>query len=83
MAVSAAERVPAERTRHPSVVRRVWEPALAEWEEFGVHSRFDLAPGERVVGPALVVEKETTVVVPAGWTARVDSHAHLTLEAAK
>jgi N-methylhydantoinase A/oxoprolinase/acetone carboxylase beta subunit len=48
---------------------------------FGSHWRFDLAPGQRIDGPALVAEDETTAVVPAGWTARLDSHGHLIMEA--
>jgi N-methylhydantoinase A/oxoprolinase/acetone carboxylase beta subunit len=33
-------------------------------------------------GPALVVEHETTVVLPAGWQAQTDSHGHLRMEIA-
>jgi N-methylhydantoinase A len=40
-----------------------------------------VARDERIAGPALVMEHETTVVVPAGWQAQVDSHGHLRMEA--
>jgi N-methylhydantoinase A len=73
---------PAERVRAASARREAWEPARGERQPFGLHWRFDLAPGERIDGPALVAEHETTVVVPAGWQARLDSHGHLWMEAA-
>jgi N-methylhydantoinase A len=72
----------AERVRAASARREAWEPARGERQPFGLHWRFDLAPGERIDGPALVAEHETTVVVPAGWQARLDSHGHLWMEAA-
>ena len=72
----------AVRLRAASASREAWEPARGERQPFGLHWRFDLAPGERIDGPALVAEDETTVVVPAGWQARLDSHGHLWMEAA-
>jgi N-methylhydantoinase A len=71
----------ASHTRPAPAQRLAWEPARGEQQPFGLHWRFDLAPGERVEGPALVAEHETTVVVPAGWQARLDSHGHLWMEA--
>ena len=71
----------APRARAAAAQRLAWEPARGEAQPFGLHWRFDLAPGERVDGPALVAEHETTVVVPAGWQARLDSHGHLWMEA--
>jgi N-methylhydantoinase A len=70
----------AEQVRTPEATREAWEPAAGQRGTFGQHWRFDIVPGEGVAGPALVVEDETTVVVPAGWQARADSHGHLTME---
>jgi N-methylhydantoinase A len=61
--------------------REAWEPARGERCDFGLHWRFDLLPGCAVRGPALVGEHETTTVVPAGWTARLDTLGHLVMEA--
>ena len=72
---------PVSATRPPERSRSIWEPACGERQDFGVHWRFDLQPHERVAGPALVSEHETTVVIPAGWCARRDSHGHLLMEA--
>ena len=61
--------------------REVWEPGLARQIGFDLHWRFDLLPGATLHGPALVLEHETSTVVPPGWSARVDSLHHLHLEA--
>ena len=61
--------------------RAVWEPAQGRAAQFGLYWRFDLAADRRVAGPALIAEHETTTVVPAGWSARVDTLGHLVLEA--
>jgi N-methylhydantoinase A len=36
-----------------------------------VYRRFDLGVGQRIVGPAIVEERETTTVIRPGWTAEV------------
>jgi N-methylhydantoinase A len=71
----------ATRQREPLSTRLVWEPALGEQRDFGLHWRFDLHTGEKIAGPALVAEDETTIVVPAGWMARLDEQGHLMMEA--
>ena len=40
-------------------------PLPADAEPFGLHWRFDLKRRDRVAGPALIAEHETTTVVPA------------------
>jgi N-methylhydantoinase A len=37
-----------------------------------VFDRNALAAGQRVEGPAIIEERETTTVIPPGWTATVD-----------
>jgi N-methylhydantoinase A len=39
-----------------------------------VYARASLKTGEVVSGPALIEERETTLVVPPGWQATVDDH---------
>ena len=36
----------------------------------------------RLAGPAIVEERETTIVVPPGWEAKVDAYRNLILERA-
>ena len=78
--VKAAQLPAINAKRPPTDVREAWEPAAGEKRDFGLHWRFDLSMGEAVEGPALIAEHETTVVVPAGWQARLDSHGHLRME---
>jgi N-methylhydantoinase A len=50
--------------------------AIALWPAAGdvpVYDRAALAAGQSVAGPAIVEERETTTVLPPGWTARVDA----------
>lgn len=44
------------------------------------HRRDTLAKGADVSGPAVIVDRETTVVVPPDFIARVDAAGHLLLE---
>ncbi len=46
-----------------------------------VYAGGSLAPGARLTGPALVDYDDTTILVPAGWSASVDARASLVLEA--
>jgi len=41
--------------------------------------RADLAPGDLIHGPALIVDPSATTVVEPGWQARVDPHSNLIL----
>ena len=52
-----------------SETRPVFDPARGEPVMAGVIDRAAFVPGQRLSGPALVTEHETTVVVPSGFTA--------------
>jgi len=41
------------------------------WVEAAVHPREALSPGDRVKGPALIIEANQTIVVEPGWTAEL------------
>jgi 5-oxoprolinase (ATP-hydrolysing) len=49
------------------------------WHETPVFLRPALAPGNRVLGPALIIEDHQTVVVEPEWEANVTPHNHLLL----
>ncbi len=78
-AVTPATLVPATSTRAPSASREAWDPGQGQRQAFGLHWRFDLAPTDQVLGPALIAEHETTLVVPAGWSAQLNSNGHLVM----
>ncbi len=45
-----------------------------------IYSRWDISPSRPVEGPALIVQEDTTTVVPPGWKAVVDMMGNLDLE---
>ena len=45
-----------------------------------VYTRDALSRGNRVAGPSLVLQDDTTTVIPPGWTATVDRMGNLDLE---
>jgi N-methylhydantoinase A/oxoprolinase/acetone carboxylase beta subunit len=49
-------------------------------EPVAVYAGGALAPGARLSGPALVDYDDTTILVPAGWSASVDALSSLVLE---
>ena len=59
----------------PSGARRIWLDGRPV--EAGVYERHRLGRGDRVVGPAIVEQPDTTVLVPAGDVADVDRFGNL------
>ncbi|MEM8551467.1 MAG: hydantoinase/oxoprolinase family protein, partial [Pseudomonadota bacterium] len=55
----------------PVATRTMIDPATGEGRTVGVYPRDDLAEGAHVEGPAVIVEDETTIVLPATFRARV------------
>jgi 5-oxoprolinase (ATP-hydrolysing) len=48
--------------------------------ETAFYERAGLAPGNRISGPAVVVESTSTTVLEPGWSARMSERGHLLLE---
>ncbi len=48
-----------------------------------VYRRGELAADQRIDGPAIIVEPNSTVVVEPGWSAALNRHGHLLLERAE
>ena len=59
----------------PKGQRRAW--FNAGFVETAVFDRNVLASGQEIIGPALVEERESTLVVPPGCTARCDEGMNL------
>ncbi len=60
--------------------RRAWFPDPDRFEDCPVHDRYALAIGACIVGPALVEEREATLVLGRGDRATVDTHGNLVVE---
>jgi N-methylhydantoinase A len=78
----AAQRRAAARASKalPGGKRKVFDPLSGKLEGLPAYWRGRLAPGARLAGPALVVEPQTTTLVPRGWRCRVLPAGHLLLE---
>ena len=71
----AALSAPDRKARPDSLT--VWS---GSWGRVPLHDRASLVPGTTLPGPVILAEATGTVVVEAGWTARVDPLANLVLE---
>ena len=49
------------------------------WHDAGVYKRANLAPGQTVAGPALIIENHQTIVIEPGWTASITAKNHVDL----
>lgn len=54
--------------RHRTV--HAWE----DNQQVAVYARADLAVGQKIEGPAIIEERETTTALPPGWTAVIDAY---------
>ena len=53
--------------------------SAGQWHDGSIVRRVAFRPGQRMVGPALVIEDHQTVVVEPGWQADVTAKNHLVL----
>lgn len=60
--------------------RRAWIPEGGGWIECPVYDRYRLGAGAEVRGPAIVEERETTVVLLPGDIGAVDGHGNLLID---
>ncbi|MFC3722287.1 hydantoinase B/oxoprolinase family protein [Neoaquamicrobium sediminum] len=50
-----------------------------EWHDTAIHRRENLKPGNRLTGPALLIESHQTIVIEPGWQAEVTAKNHVLL----
>ena len=67
-------------TPKPKQKREVFDPNAGKLESLPAFNRQQLNPGMKLVGPALVIEPQTTTLVPRGWRCHVAAVGHLILE---
>lgn len=61
-------------------VRRAYFPEIGGFVETPVFDRYRLGAGDRIIGPAIVEERESTLVLPPGDDARVDEYGNLLVD---
>jgi N-methylhydantoinase A len=60
--------------------RVAYFPELGGFVETPVFNRYGLAPGASIDGPAVIEERESTVIMGPGSRGRVDEHWNLVVE---
>ena len=84
--IGASEPVADGPASRPPRRARPARPAVARvftggrWTRVPLHRRADLAPGDAVPGPAIIVEANATTVVEPGWAAALDTRDYLVLD---
>ena len=63
----------------PSPAKRTQFFSGGQWHKAAVYTRDQLAPGHKVMGPAIVIEPHQTVVVEAGWDGELTAAGDLLL----
>ena len=66
-----------EQKNQPDRTTRIF--SNAQWHEAGIHFRKNLKPGNRVEGPALIIEPHQTIVVEPDWQAAINALDHIVL----
>ncbi len=64
----------------PSGWRRLMDPGTGAEVEAAIHNRAALPPGARIQGPAVIVEAETSTLVPQGFQAGPNAAGHIVIE---
>jgi N-methylhydantoinase A len=59
--------------------RSIYDARQGRFSSFGVHRRDALVPGDRIQGPAVIIEDETTTVVSASFDACINSVGYIVL----
>ena len=68
----AAEEAAAADAPAPIGSRRVYFDRATGWTEAAIYRRAQLKPGHRIAGPAIVLQRDSTLVVLPGQAARAD-----------
>lgn len=67
------------RTVHPTVTRAVFDPATGSTQTYAIVERDTLRAGDRVAGPAVIVERETSTVATTSFDAVIQSDGSILL----
>lgn len=67
------------RTSQPPTTRAVFDPASGEPQTYGIVEREALCAGDRVAGPVVIVERETSTVVTTSFDAVIQSDGAILL----
>ncbi len=68
-----------KRTKLSAAARRTRFFSDGKWHRASVYTRDQLVPGNKVKGPAIIIEPHQTVVIEYGWQAELTAKNHLVL----
>lgn len=80
--VAASDEAPAPLVPsrpEPTTRRRVFDPVAGDFLDMAIYRRRDLAPGASIIGPAIIVEDETSTVVSPRFDATIDGFGYIEL----
>jgi N-methylhydantoinase A len=60
--------------------KSIFDAATGRMADASVYWRFDLQPGMKLKGPAIIAEHETSTIVGAGFSAHLDSMGNIVME---
>src|SRR5262249_28461176 len=63
----------------PALSPRSFDPETGEFAEAAIPQRRDLRPGPMIAGPAIIVEDETSTVLPRLFDAGIDGYGYIEL----
>jgi N-methylhydantoinase A len=63
----------------PSGHRKLFDPGQKKWFETPVYERDQLNPGTAMPGPVIIIEGQTTTIVPSGFDVQINGLSHLVL----
>jgi len=72
-----------KRAKLPAPARRTKFFSGGKWRRANVYTRDQLMPGQKLPGPAIIIEPHQTVVVEEGWRAETTAKNHLLLRRSK
>ena len=72
-----------QRAKLPVPARRTKFFSGGKWRRANVYTRDRLTPGQKLPGPAIIIEPHQTVVVEEGWRAELTAKNHLLLRRSK
>ncbi|BCG97063.1 hydantoinase/oxoprolinase family protein [Mesorhizobium sp. 131-2-1] len=78
-AVARHELTPGKRTSEAVTTRAVFDPANGAPQTYGIIDRETLCAGDRVAGPAVIVERETSTVITTSFDAVIQSDGAILL----
>ena len=80
--------VAAQKTnKHPAPkplrMRRLFDAASGKLVNAPVYWRFDMKPGDRIKGPAIIAEHETSTILGSRFKAEINALGHIVMEKSK